>query len=63
METHLLSHFLGLGLEAAIFYAFTRISDPLDLFVQTHEATLYIPTVVIIISLLVYPRPTRWTNA
>lgn len=53
----------GLALEAAVFWAFTKISGPLDHFVVTHDATLYLPTIVLVIFLLIYPRPHRWTNA
>lgn len=60
---HSLLSFAGLAIEAVVFYLFTGISDPLDHFVLSHEATMYLPTIVLVVFLLIYPRPARWTNA
>eukprot|EP00730_Choanoeca_flexa_P017126 TRINITY_DN8204_c0_g1_i1.p1 TRINITY_DN8204_c0_g1~~TRINITY_DN8204_c0_g1_i1.p1 ORF type:complete len:456 (+),score=95.21 TRINITY_DN8204_c0_g1_i1:158-1525(+) len=53
----------GFLLEAVIFGFFARYALVLDRHVTTDPDTLYMPTIVCIVLLLVYPKPVKWTNA
>jgi len=53
----------GLVLEGAIFSVYTKIADPLDRLVLKNDVTLFLPTLIFVVFLLIYPRPRRWTNA
>jgi hypothetical protein len=55
--------FGGLILEGAIFWVYTKVGDSIDHFVLKNDVTLFLPTLVFVVFLLIYPRPQRWTNA
>eukprot|EP00045_Choanoeca_perplexa_P005182 m.43947 g.43947 ORF g.43947 m.43947 type:complete len:461 (-) comp12978_c0_seq2:24-1406(-) len=53
----------GFFFESILFAIFTHYATVVDEFITSDPGTLYIPTIVTVASLVLYPKPTKWTNA
>eukprot|EP00045_Choanoeca_perplexa_P005181 m.43942 g.43942 ORF g.43942 m.43942 type:complete len:497 (-) comp12978_c0_seq1:24-1514(-) len=50
-------------MQSILFAIFTHYATVVDEFITSDPGTLYIPTIVTVASLVLYPKPTKWTNA